>query len=303
VQIAIVHTPGTPCTCADAMATGFRALGHVVELFDGDRILLDRSRIAAADLVVEHTVSLAGRAPLRPYVRFLLEAAGARLVGTPAAAALRVDDKAATTALLAAAGVPVPEAVPFPSPPPLVFKPVFEHCSRGLFFYDGGIDAAAAGRRLAALQDEYGQPVLVERFVAGRELAVAVLADGDGRLAPLPPLEYRLGGAVLDEAAKRDEASEDRDDLVAVELTPALERWALRACEALGLRDYGRFDVRVAEDGTAYFLEANGAPSMERGEAFALAARAAGLSYEAMLARLLGAAARRYGRAASCGDS
>jgi methylase of polypeptide subunit release factors len=71
---------------------------------------------------------------------------------------------------------------------------------------------------------------------------------------------------------------------------------ARRAFEVLGLRDYARFDVRLTQSGTPFFLEANVTPSLEVGEAFARSAKWAGLEYPALIERLLSSAQSRYGQ-------
>jgi methylase of polypeptide subunit release factors len=74
-----------------------------------------------------------------------------------------------------------------------------------------------------------------------------------------------------------------------------IEAMARRAFEVLGLRDYARFDLRLTQSGTPFFLEANGTPSLEVGEAFARSAKWAGLDYPALIDRLLSSAQSRYG--------
>jgi len=69
---------------------------------------------------------------------------------------------------------------------------------------------------------------------------------------------------------------------------------ARRAFEVLGLRDYARFDLRLTQSGTPFFLEANVTPSLEVGEAFARSAKWAGLDYPALIERLLSSAQSRY---------
>ena len=81
-----------------------------------------------------------------------------------------------------------------------------------------------------------------------------------------------------------------------------IEALARRAFEVLGLRDYARFDVRLTQDGTPFFLEANITPSLEMGEAFARSAKWAGLDYPALIERLLSSAQSRYGQFREKGD-
>jgi D-alanine-D-alanine ligase len=56
---------------------------------------------------------------------------------------------------------------------------------------------------------------------------------------------------------------------------------------ALGLSAYARIDLRLAADGTIWVLEANGTPDLARDEDFAASAKAAGLSYDELIQRIL----------------
>ncbi len=136
-----------------------------------------------------------------------------------------------------------------------------------------------------------GQPILVERFIEGRELAVSLIGGGDGGPEVLPVLEWRIGGGVVTEAHKLQPGEERVGDALRADVDPPLlariERHAREAFRGLGLKDYARFDVRLAPDGTPWFLEANTKPSLERQEALALSASWAGLDYPALLKRLL----------------
>jgi methylase of polypeptide subunit release factors len=184
--------------------------------------------------------------------------------------------------------------------PPLVLKPAFEHMSRGL----GLAQTEKEAHTLAAhLIDTLHQPVLVESFIPGRELAVSLL-EGPNGLEVLPPLEWRLehtGSAsnLLTEAFKLGEPVGERQEAVPAELTPdlrdELETLSRLAFNALGLRDYARLDIRLSSGGTFFFLEANTTPSVEPLEAFPLSARWAGLDYPALIERMLRAALHRYG--------
>lgn len=308
MRVAVVHTSGSPCECARAAAKGLRALGHEVLVADSEDIPRLAGDIAdTCDLVIDHTDTFRGSGLLRPQVRLILEQAGARVVGSGAAACLRADDKAAAKACLAAAGIPVPPGVTVTctgqEPPrwlrsPWVLKPAREHMSRGL-----RVAATAEELRagMADLLERFRQPVLVEAFIPGREFAVSLLEE-EGGPRVLPPLEWRRApgeDAVLTEAFKRRDVAEGREDAFRAALPPDLladlEQLAVHAFRALGLRDYARFDVRLSPGGTFHFLEANTTPSLEPFEALALSARWAGLDYPALVERMLAAALRRHG--------
>jgi D-alanine-D-alanine ligase len=145
---------------------------------------------------------------------------------------------------------------------------------------------------------QLGTDVIAERFIEGRELYVGI--TGNQRLQTFPiwellftnvedqvpliatakvkwDLEYQKKLGVTTRAAK--------------DLSPALEQKILRICKRsyriLNLSGYARIDLRLTEDDTIYVLEANPNPQLSYGEDFAESAEAAGLSYEALLERIL----------------
>ncbi|MBA4397539.1 MAG: hypothetical protein C0394_09185, partial [Syntrophus sp. (in: bacteria)] len=285
MRIAVIHTVGAPCGCAEAVAKGLHALGHEVVCVDSAEIELRAGEISkTCDLVIDHTDTFRGTGLLRPFVRGLLEAHGARIVGSDTGACLRADDKIAAKTCLANAGIPTPPGVAVTSKKqklpgwlkaPVVLKPAFEHMSRGLH-------VAATQEEIhvgiAALIDRYRQPIIVETFIPGREFSISLLEEENG-LSVLPPLEWRVHSGeagVLTEAFKRTHVVQERQDVLRAELPPDLaadlKDLCILAFRALGLRDYARFDVRLSPGGTFYFLEANTTPSLEPFEALALSA-------------------------------
>jgi D-alanine-D-alanine ligase-like ATP-grasp enzyme/SAM-dependent methyltransferase len=309
MRIAVVHTVGSPCGCAEAVATGLRTLGHEIFFVNSEEIELMAGEISrTCDLVIDHTDTFRGSGFLRPFVRLLLEGYGARIVGSNASACFLADDKMAAKTFLSNAGIPVPPGVAVTSKKqklpcwlkaPVVLKPAFEHMSRGLGFAETEEEIYAG---IADLIDRFRQPVLVETFISGREFAVSLLEEESG-LIVLPPLEWRVHpgkSAVLTEMFKRSEVPEERQDVLRAELPPDLaadlENFSCLAFRTLGFRDYVRFDIRLSSGGTFYFLEANTTPSLEPLEALALSARWAGMDYPALVGKILSAALRRYGQ-------
>jgi D-alanine-D-alanine ligase-like ATP-grasp enzyme len=307
MRVGVVHTAGSPCGCAEAVAGGLRALGYAIQIADSEGILLLAEELAAGcDLVIDHTDTFLGWGVLRPFVRWELEKFGARIVGSSAQACFLADDKIETKRILNAAGIPTPPGavvmeanavLPSWLRPPLILKPACEHMSRGVTLAETRTAARAA---IGALLEDYRQPVLVETFIPGRELAVSVL-DTPAGPEVLPVLEWLPGSAeypILTEEFKLQENGAVREDARRVMLSPTrqqeLESLARQAFRTLGLRDYARFDVRLAPDGRFYFLEANTTPSLETGEALALSAHWAGLDYASLVERMLAAAQRRY---------
>jgi D-alanine-D-alanine ligase len=102
-----------------------------------------------------------------------------------------------------------------------------------------------------------GQPVLIEKFLQGREITLGVLGNGDARV--LPPLEvvYREGDVTL--TFEKKELDNDSflcpAPLTAVE-TQMMQQLALRAYRVLGFKDFGRIDTILTEEGP-FLLEGN----------------------------------------------
>jgi D-alanine--D-alanine ligase len=309
MRIGIVHTVGSVCRCAESAAKGLKSLGHHPVLVNSEEIELRAPGLARdCDLIIDHTDTFRGRGLYRAMVRFLLENHGARLVGSDARACCLADDKIAARRKLSEAGIPTPPGIAVTSRTwqapswlkfPVVLKPAFEHMSRGLRLA-GTLDEAHA--EAESLLDSLKQPVMVEPYIPGRELAVSLI-DGPQGLQVLPPLEHRIsskGPGMLTEEFKLLEYVSARQDVLRADLPDDLqedlENRAKQAFRTLGLRDYARFDLRLSSGGTLFFLEANTTPSLEPFEALALSAQWAGLEYHDLVARMLSAALKRYGQ-------
>jgi len=144
---------------------------------------------------------------------------------------------------------------------------------------------------------------IVEEFIDGREIYVGVL--GNDRLQVLPPLELVIEKSgereplIATAKVKHDPAYQKERGIKIVrprlpaEVAKRLGRTARRTFRTLGLEGYGRIDFRLDEAGGLHFLEANPNPEIAKTEEIATAAAAAGLSYEALLAKIVRLGLRR----------
>ncbi len=296
--LAVVHTRASPCRCHQFFLTaaprlGLRAFPVAVEEF-----FAARDEIKGAVLVAEHIDLYRGSGALRPLARHAVESWGGKLLGTGAAAAQVCDDKIEARLRLEAAGVRMPRARLLRTGEervslPAVLKRPFEHGSRGVTLVRTIKELRRGARSYLAEGDGM---LLAEEFVEGRELAVSVI-ERNGRPIALPPIEVAIpDGAIYGGDRKWDEGTEPAraPALLAPPVQRRIAGAALRAFRALGLRDYARFDLRLAEDGLPRFLEANARPSVEPGSELRRAADLAGLDARRLLATLLASAARRH---------
>lgn len=150
-------------------------------------------------------------------------------------------------------------------------------------------DTAADLERLAAaLRDAHSAPVLVERHLQGVTLCCVVL--GNGRRIVLPPIS--LPSLATPSPDGRPWVHPLPDGLL-----QGVERVALAACDALGLRDLSRIDVALSDAGVPHVVAVYALPSLAPGDAnpVSLAAQAAQLEGGDLVLHCLVAAAERTG--------
>lgn len=263
------------------------------------------------DVVFNACETLDGRSEDEPLVPLLLDRLGVAYTGSTARCLRRCLRKADASSILVAAGVPVPATftgAPPPSAYPLIVKPEREDGSVGIHAGSVVHDGEGLRRALDLLEDR-GQPAIVQRYVEGREIAVAFLGWPEPRVLPPGEILYDervfAGRArILTYASKWDESSIDYGATLpaAAVLEPALlarlSAYARRAAHALGMRDYGRVDFRVDAEGNAFVIDANPNCDLSNDGGFMRAARRAGLDYEDTVSVILSGALARAGASA-----
>jgi D-alanine-D-alanine ligase len=150
----------------------------------------------------------------------------------------------------------------------------------------------------AAIADvsTYDRELLVEKFIAGRELTIGILGD-----QALPILEIIPKGGFYDFTNKYPFLNPSAGGAaqhvcpasLSDEQTRAIQELALRAHRALGLGVYSRVDVILPEQGEPSVLEANTIPGMTEASLLPEAAAAAGISYPDLCARIIELSAKR----------
>lgn len=128
------------------------------------------------------------------------------------------------------------------------------------------------------------ETILVESFLSGREVTVAVLGK-PGEEQALPVIEIIPKNDYYDYESKY--APGGSEHIVPadfnIEETDLIKQYAIKAHQLLGCKTYSRVDFIVTEDGTPTILEVNTLPGMTPTSLFPDAAREIGLSYEEMI--------------------
>jgi len=186
---------------------------------------------------------------------------------------------------------------------PLIVKSLLEESSAGIAKASLVRDDENLAARVQFIHERYETDAIVEEFIPGREIYVAVL--GNHRLDVLPPRELVIRNSddgefmIATEKVKHDARyqKERGVKIVAPRLDEALARQIVKTSKriyrTLQLSGYARIDYRIDENGRAYCLEANPNPEIARGEEVASAAQAAGIDYPELLQRILSLGIRR----------
>ncbi len=240
----------------------------------------------------------------------LLDVMGLPYTGSSTEAVFLTSHKVIAKRLMRAEGLPTPPFVTIEGdgetgfrPGAYIIKSIRDHASAGITD-DSVVHANDRTELLARMErraPSHGSDCFAEAYVDGREFNLSVLAGPDGPVV-LPPAEIVFRNyppeklKIVDYRAKWLEDSfeyvntprtfdfppEDRT------LLARLDSMALDCFRFFRMRGYARVDFRVDPDGTPWILEVNANPCLTPDGGFTAAALAAGLSYDAMIGRIIG---------------
>ncbi len=181
---------------------------------------------------------------------------------------------------------------------PQVVKSVSEEASFGISQASLVTSDEKLKERVQFIHENVKSDALVEEYIDGRELYVAILGNQRLRTFPIWELVFTKSGdrvpLIATAKVKWDAGYQQKlgvETHAATELPPdamaSIVKQCVRTYRALFLTGYARIDLRLAADGRAYVLEANPNPDLSDGEDFAASAKVGGLSYEALLQRIV----------------
>lgn len=282
--------------------------GHHVARIDVDRDLIPRLEEGSFDVAV---LALHGSAGEDGTIQSLLDLIGIPFTGPDALASSLSWNKPIAQGLYARHGLAVPPRVTLSQSAfrdmgasaaidrigqalgsPLVVKPAAGGSSLGLAIVD---DPARLPQAIIGAFS-YGEAVLIERFVAGTEVAVAVL-DGEA----LPAVEILPKEGTYDFAARYTPGATEfhAPARLPADVAEACARAAVTAYAALGCRHLSRADMIVDHDGRPWVLELDTCPGMTSTSLVPLAAAAADIAFSTLCEQLVSMALRDARRAAA----
>ena len=249
--------------------------GYEVRISDVDASLAEAIETFSPDVVwplVHGSIGEAGS------LQSFLESVGIPFVGSSSVQAMLASNKPTAKALLGSAGLATPGWVTLPQAIfrqlgashvlsalegsvsfPVVIKPTDGGSALGI----STAQDAKALRRAMVDAFAYGQRLMVEQRIDGRDVAVSVVDLWDGPVA-LPPVEVSTDRGRYDYDARytTDETEYFVPARLSDELLADLQAAAVEAHTTLGLRDLSRMDFVVDDEGTCWFIDANVAPGM-----------------------------------------
>jgi len=188
---------------------------------------------------------------------------------------------------------------------PIIVKPLHEDGSLGISRESVVYDDEALNRQIQYVIEKYQQPALVEEFIDGRELNVALLeTNGKVGVLPVSEIDYsefpegvpKICGYEAKWVRESAEYQKSRP------LCPAPLEWvmkkriehiAAKVFKLFGCRDYARVDMRIDRDGKIYVLEVNPNPDISPQSGMARSIKVQGMSYEEFVGGLLERALQR----------
>lgn len=191
---------------------------------------------------------------------------------------------------------------------PMFLKLAREDASIGIASDNVAHDWTALKKRATELLLEYEQPVLCEQYIDGREVNVTILtsesSENGFEVMPLHEIDYSSMPAgkphIISYAAKWDETHPEYGGSmpkpmtdVSESLRTAIHRVSIDAAVAIGMRDYGRVDLRIDSQERPWVIDINPNCDISPGAGFANAAAAGGLSYGQLIQRICDSAYRR----------
>ena len=300
--------------------------GHEVRTLAADgniRNLVSKVEKDESAILFNLCESLAGKDHYAIHVAALLELLGKRFTGTGSYGQMLAIDKALAKKIFSFHGIQYPKFSKMDAGQvewsdelkfPLFVKPSNTDSSVGIDEHALVTNIKQLMERISFIHTEIKSPVLIEEFIEGREIFVAVL--GNERMEALPIVEWdfskvKRGPKFATAEAKWDKDSEGYKapsifpEDIPEEVYTKIQATAVEACRALHVQDYGRVDMRLRlresarkdspdpADWEWFIIEVNPNPYLEPKAEVALAAKKRELAYGDLIERIVELAVQR----------
>ena len=295
----------------DQIVDALKEGGHQVQSFEGDKDLIPRleefmPRVLKGEipgLAFNLSYGIQGKARYT-HVPGILEMVGIPYVGSNPLAHSLALDKVVAKMIFRQHGLPTPDFAvlkdPDFEPPdleyPLIVKPKNESISMGLKVVNNFNELKEAA---GVIFDLFGQAVLVEQFIEGREINVGLLGNNPPESFPPCEIVFGQGGPNIYTFDDKKETSSRKIEWICPapldeKLQKKAQELAKEAFAALGCYDTARVDMRLDKNGDLFILEINSLPSLKEHGSYVIAAKHEGMDFDALINRIVEVASVRY---------
>ena len=264
------------------------------------------------DVIFNFVESVEGIASYEYCVAALYELLGYQFTGNIASCLGNCLNKFRTKTILKSFGINTPGAITvkanekiiersFKLKFPVILKLLNEDASIGISEHSVVNDFKKLNKHLKFLQKTYKQDILIEEYIDGRELNIAVLG---GETLPVSEISFTglpedlpkivtYEGKWIEDSVYYEYTKPQCPAVLNKKIEKKLKEIALLAYDAMNCRDYARVDVRLDKNNVPYVIEVNPNPDISTDSGFARAAAAKGMSYTQLLATIAGFAVKR----------
>src|ERR1051325_6556727 len=286
-------------------------LGHEVRtigVYEDPGLIINEVKSHPPDVVFNLTEHFNARSAYDRNVAGLLEMLDLPYTGSGPTGLTLCKNKGMAKEILAYHHIRVPDSAVFPIGAairrpkrlrfPLFIKPLQEEASYGIAQDSFVENDQAFEERIRFIHERMNQEALAEEFIDGRELYVSILGNERLRVFPFREVifaevpegrpRFSTFKAKWDDAYRKKWGiqnifADGLDEDMKTRITDICKK----AYRVLRVRGYGRIDLRITSAGEIVLLEANPNPNLEREDEFAQSAMKAGLTYEALIQRIL----------------
>ncbi|HPK08196.1 MAG TPA: hypothetical protein PLZ02_01195 [Candidatus Woesebacteria bacterium] len=286
---------------AELIANILRAKGFIVELFPGDARLHEALLKFSPDKVINLVDSVYGKEYLAGTIPATLELLQIPYTGSGMLAISINANKYLTKSLLEQYGVTTPkyqlikhasdeidEELDFP----LFIKLNENHGSLEVSDVSVGFDEKMAKNQIDYLYKTYQQPILLEEFIAGREITVVLVDGGNTKIYAAEKIFHRSSDDPFKKIVTFDDnwvSKEETITYLKYELPDPVKRVAKTVFNILKIEDYAKLDFRLDEAGRHYLIDVNVNPALGPSESCAIGSilELYGVSFYTLLDRLI----------------
>ncbi len=291
--------------------------GFDVELLPGNHDIIEVLKIHPVDFVFNIAEGLRGESR-ESHIPAILEMLGIPYTGSGVLTQALTLSKSRTKEILGYYRIPTPKYQVFRRSQerlasqmkfPLIVKPDAQGSSAGITNDSVVYSSKTLKRQVHRTLHEFGEPVLVEEYLTGREFTVGLIGNNPPFILPIIEVNFNHlppDFAKIDSYESKwmyDQPGNGVNPLICPAnitqtLRKSMERLALKTFKALNCVDLCRIDIRLDRHGNPNILEVNALPGLnpnpEFHSRFPYASNVAGISYNDMILFILYAALRRY---------